>query len=134
MHTIRAILGVVKKKNETLSVAQGHQEQFLACWPALKGSLAQVRKPCIRPDCPACARGDKHPNWLLAYTHQGKRRCLYVPQAMVPVLRQALANGRRLERLLYTMGPRLLQEYRAKNPAQTGPAVKVAKGTRPSKS
>jgi hypothetical protein len=118
----------MKAKTEKMTVAQHYQRQLLACWPALKGSLAQVRKPCIRPSCPVCARGDKHPTWLLAYTHWGKRRCRYVPAAMVPVLRRALANGRRLERLLYEMGPRLLQEYRAQNPAQTGPAVKVKRG------
>jgi hypothetical protein len=36
-----------------------------------------------------------------------------------------LENGRRIERLLYEMGPALLREYRAENPAQTGPAVRV---------
>ena len=106
-------------------------EQLLALWPALKGSLAQVRKPCIRPNCPACARGDMHPNYLLAFTQKGHRRCLYVPLAMVPVLKQALKNGRRIEQLLYEMGPSLLQEYRAQNPAHTGPAARLkAKRTR----
>jgi hypothetical protein len=36
------------------------RQQFLQdlqrLWPAIKGSLAEVRKPCIRRDCPACAR------------------------------------------------------------------------------
>lgn len=123
MHTIRAILPVVKHKNIRSPVQQRFLEKLLPLWPALKGSLAQVRKPCIRPNCPACARGDKHPNYLLAFTHQGRRRCLYVPRAMVPVLKRALENGRRIEQLLYKMGPTLLREYRAQNPAQTGPAV-----------
>ncbi len=101
------------------------REQFLALWPALKGSLAQVRKPCIRPDCRACARGDKHPNYLLAFTQKGRRRCLYVPKAMVAVLKRALENGRRIEQLLKEMGPALLREYRAQHPAQTGPAVRI---------
>ena len=94
-------------------------------WPALKGSLALVYKPCIRPNCPACARGDKHPNYLLTFTQKGRRRSLYVPKAMVPVLKRALNNGRRIERLLYEMGPLLLKQYRAENPAQTGPALQV---------
>ena len=98
-------------------------KKFLTLWPALKGSLAQVRKPCIRPNCPACACGDKHSNYLLAFTEKGRRRCLYVPQAMVPVLKRALKNGRRVEQLLYEIGPALLREYRADHPAQTGPAV-----------
>ena len=33
---------------------------------AIKGSLAEIRKPCIRPNCPACARGDKHPAFILS--------------------------------------------------------------------
>ena len=106
-------------------VQQALLNKLLALWPALKGSLAEVHKPCIRPNCPACARGQKHPNYLLAFTQKGRRRCLYVPRSMVPVLKQALANGRRIEQLLYEMGPILLQDYRAKNPPQTGPAVSV---------
>ena len=98
-------------------------KQLQTCWPALKGSLALVHKPCIRPNCRACASGKKHPNHLLAFTHKGRRRCLYVPSAMVPLLKRALENGRRMEKLLYEMGPALIAEYRAKNPAQTGPAV-----------
>ena len=106
-------------------VQQLFLKKLLTLWPALKGSLAEVRKPCIRPNCPACARGDKHPNYLLAFTEKGRRRCLYVPKAMVPVLKRALKNGRRVEQLLYEMGPALLREYRADHPAQTGPAVPV---------
>ncbi len=108
-------------------VQQLFLKKLLTLWPALKGSLAEVRKPCIRPNCPACARGDKHPNYLLAFTQKGQRRCLYVPGDMVPVLKRALENGRRIEQLLYAMGPALLGEYRSHNPAQTGPAVQ-AKG------
>jgi len=76
-------------------------DKLRALWPALKGSLALVRKPCIRPGCRACAQGEKHPNYLLTFTHQRRRRCLYVPKAMVSVLKRALQNGRRIEQLLY---------------------------------
>ena len=88
------------------------QAQFHALWPALKGSLAKVYKPCIRKNCAACARGDKHPAWLLAFTQQGRRRCLYVPLALVPAIQQALKNGRKLEALLYKMGGAMVQEHR----------------------
>ena len=125
MHTLYAILPHVKQENTNVPLEQFFQEQVRTWWPALKGSLAQVHKPCIRPHCQVCARGEKHPNYLLTFTEKGRRRCLYVPKAMVPVLQRALENGRRLERLLYEMGPALLREYRAKNPAQTGPAVQV---------
>ena len=125
MHTLSAILWVVKQKQLTFSAQQRFWEKLQHCWPALKGSLALVHKPCIRPNCTTCASGKKHPNYLLAFTDQGRRRCLYVPAAMVPVLRRALANGRRIEKMLYEMGPALLAEYRAKHPAQTGPAVNL---------
>src|SRR3954463_6888796 len=128
---IPAMLRPVKQKSAAPGVEKRFRDKLLRCWPALKGSLAQVYKPCTRPNCAACARGDKHPNYLLAFSEKGRRRCLYVPKAMVPVLKRALNNGRRLEQLLYAMGPALLQEYRAKNPAPTGPA---ARATRPRKS
>jgi hypothetical protein len=108
--------------------------KLLALWPAIKGSLAQVRKPCIRPNCPLCARGDKHLNYLLAFTDKGRRRCLYVPKAMVPALKRALDNGRQIEKLLYKMGPTLLKAFRAQNPAQTGPAVRLKRKKSTSKS
>ena len=115
----------MKPNLKSTALPKDFLKQLLPLWPALKGSLAQVRKPCIRPNCPACARGDKHPNYLLAFTEKGKRRCLYVPRAMVPVIQRALDNGRRLEQLLYQTGPALLRAYRAQNPAQTGPAARL---------
>jgi len=128
------MLRSVKQNSTEHGVAKRFREKLLSCWPALKGSLAEVYKPCTRPHCPACARGDKHPNYLLAFSEKGRRRCLYVPTAMVPVLKRALKNGRRLEQLLYAMGPALLQEYRAKNPAQTGPATRTTSRRQKSKS
>ena len=123
------------KQNRTHSSAQKlFQDKLLALWPAIKGSLAEVRKPCIRPNCPVCARGDKHPNYLLAFTHKGRRRCLYVPKAMVSALERALENGRQIEKLLYEMGPALLKQFRAQNPAQTGPAMRRKSKKHPSKS
>lgn len=119
----------MKQKNLTSRVQQRFWKQLQACWPALKGSLALVHKPCVRPNCRTCASGKKHPNYLLAFSDKGRRRCLYVPAAMVPALKRALRNGRRIEQLLYQMGPALLEEYRAQNPAQTGPAVAIRKSS-----
>ena len=48
--------------------------QLRALWPALKGSLSRVRKPCIRPRCRACARGTQHRAWLLAFTQQSLKK------------------------------------------------------------
>jgi hypothetical protein len=134
MHTMHARLALVKHKNICSSVQQRFLEKLLPLWPALKGSLALVHKPCIRPNCPACARGDKHPNYLLTFTQKGQRRCLYVPGDMVPALKRALENGRQIERLLYAMGPALLREYRDQNPTKTGPAVQIKHKKRQPKS
>ncbi len=81
-------------------------------WPAIKGSLAEVHKPCIRPNCAACARGEKHSAFILSFAEKGRRRCMYVPAALVPQLQQALRNGQALEPFLYQMGPELLRQYR----------------------
>lgn len=76
------------------------QQRIAALWPAAKGSLSEVRKPCVRKGCKACAEGIRHPAWLLTFRLEGKRRCVYVPREQVPALQQALANGREVERLL----------------------------------
>lgn len=121
-------------KNPHSPLQQRFLDQLRASWPALKGSLALVHKPCVRPNCASCARGEKHPNYLLAFTQKGHRRCLYVPKPMVPLIKHALENGRRIEQLLYDMGPALLRQYRLENPAQTGPALKLNRAKSRSKS
>src|SRR5271157_2163886 len=104
-------------KNTQLSIHEW-KPQFAALWPALKGSLNKVYKPCVRKNCPACARGDKHPAWLLTFTQKGRRHCLYVPLALLPTIQQAERNGRRLEALLYAVGPALVKEYRKNRKAE----------------
>ena len=87
-------------------------QQLSQLWPAIKGSIAQVHKTCLRPGCKACARGDKHPAFILSFTQGGKRRCMYVPKELVPLFERALRNGRQIETLLYELGPALLQQHR----------------------
>lgn len=87
-------------------------QQITKLWPAIRGSLAQIRKTCLRPGCKACARGQKHPAFIFSFTQDGKRRCMYVPKDLVPLFKRALQNGRRIETLLYELGPRLLREHR----------------------
>lgn len=110
--------------NRSFKTTQKWQAQFQVLWPALKGSLAKVRKPCIRKNCPACARGDKHPAWMLSFTHRGRRHCLYVPLELVPAIRRVYQNGRRLEDLLYRVGPALIKEFRRERPESRHPRLK----------
>jgi hypothetical protein len=96
--------------------SDGGQERFLAqigrLWPAAKGSVAEVRKPCIRAGCKACAEGRKHRAFILAYKEGKRRRCLYVPAARVVSLRAAIANGRRIEQLLSECGAAMVKQAR----------------------
>ena len=108
-----------RSKSPDSVLHQNFLRQLQKLWPAIKGSLAQVRKPCIRPNCPACARGDKHPAFILSFPDKGRRRCMYVPAELVPQLQQALLNGKALEELLYQMGPELLRQHRQQRDAPT---------------
>lgn len=101
------------------NIQKRFQAELLTLWPVLKGSLAEVRKPCIRPNCAACACGAKHAAFIWSFTEKGRRRCMYVPAEMVPRLRQGLENGRKLEALLTQLGPLLLRQYRQE---RTSPA------------
>ena len=103
-------------KSSDSALRQNFLRQLEKLWPAIKGSLAQVRKPCIRPNCDACAR-DKHAAFILSFTDKGRRRCMYVPAELVPQLQQALRNGKALEAQLYQLGPELLRQYRKQRDA-----------------
>lgn len=114
----------MRNKSVFPALREQYFRELQRLWPALKGSVAAVRKPCVRPNCPACARGDKHLVWTLSLREQGRRRCLYVPAELVPLLQQAVANGRRLEQLLYQMGPALLRQHREQRTGHRQPAAR----------
>ena len=98
--------------NDPLLAKQKWNDQISALWPAIKGSLAKVYKPCIRKNCPACARGDKHPAWLFSFNSRGRRKTMYVPLALVGTMKKALTGGRKIEQLLYLTGPEVIKDYR----------------------
>ena len=84
-----------------------------ALWPVAKGSLARVARPCGRPKtCRACRSGKRHPMWIFTFRRDGRQHCRYVPADLVKPLRQALANGRRLEARLVEEGAALIERYR----------------------
>jgi predicted GIY-YIG superfamily endonuclease len=88
------------------------KKEIQSLWPAAKGSLAKIYKPCIRKNCPACARGDKHPAWILSMSLKGRRKVMYVPLALVAQMRQAIKNGRKIEQLLNRTAQDLIKEHR----------------------
>jgi hypothetical protein len=96
--------------NNKLKVKWTAQIQNL--WPAIKGSLAQVRKPCIRKNCQACASGKKHPAWILSVVAGGRRSTLYIPEALVGHIKQAIKNGRKIEGLLQKTAIQMVKNHR----------------------
>ena len=94
----------------------GERDRFLAQiasrWPAAKGSVAEVCKPCVRAGCKAYAEGRKHRAFILSYKEGARRRCLYVPAERVAALRTAIANGRRIEQLLSPCGAEMVRQAR----------------------
>ena len=89
-------------------------------WPMAKGSLAEVRKPCIRQNCRACLSGRKHPAFIFGFREKGRQRCMHVPRELAPALRKAIENGRWLEEELSRMGRQLIEAYRGNREKNTG--------------
>jgi hypothetical protein len=98
--------------------------QIQHLWPAIKGSLAQVRKPCIRKNCRACASGEKHPAWILSVVTEGRRSTLYVPEALVAQIKQAIKNGRKIEDLLQKAAIQMVKNHRSLVKKTTKPTPK----------
>src|SRR6266481_8383811 len=97
-------------KSESLAdVQRWLQQQTANLWPAALGSLSFRRSPCIRPHCPACLSGEKHPSYVLYGRQQVRRFSLYVPEELVPQVQRWLDNGRALQELLYQAASRNLQ-------------------------
>ena len=81
-------------------------------WPLAKGTLAEIRKPCIRSGCKACACGKKHPALVYMFMENGRQRCMYVPRGLAAQLRQAIANGKEYEARIRPLGRELIRGYR----------------------
>ena len=102
------------------------REAFLGAarelWPAVKGSLARVARPCGRPKkCAACLSGRRHPMWIFTFRREGRLRCRYVPEELVPALRRAVANGRKLEKRLAEEGAAFIERYRRERSSREAP-------------
>jgi len=90
------------------------KDEVARLWPAAQGSITNVRKPCINKSCETCRRGEKHPATILTYWKDKKHYCMYVPKGLVRELKEALQNGRKIEKMMKEMGPYLIREYREK--------------------
>lgn len=101
---------VMPKRSESPEdVEQWFRTQAAALWPAALGSLGHRTCPCTRAHCPACARGDKHPSYVLYVRVKGRRTSIHVPDALAPQIQRAIANGRALQSLLHEAGRRFTE-------------------------
>ncbi len=87
-------------------------EEVAGLWPLAKGSLSEVKKPCVREGCKACEAGRGHPAWIYTFREGGKLRCMHVRPELVAELRLAIDNGRRLEAALTRLGRELVLRRR----------------------
>lgn len=88
------------KTESPLDVQRWFREQGRDLWPAGLGSLSLRRSRCIRENCAACVSGEQHLSHVLYGRQQGRRFAIYVPDELVPQIRQCLENGRALQDLL----------------------------------
>jgi hypothetical protein len=106
-------------KSESLTdVQRWFQSHAATLWPAALGSLSLRRSRCIRKSCSACARGEKHPSWVLSGHLQGKRFSVYVPESRVAEIQRCLKNGRALQELLYASAWRYVQALKQSDMSQ----------------
>lgn len=97
---------MAKKIESPADVERWFRTQAAALWPAALGSLSHRACPCTREHCPACARGEKHPNYVLYVRVNGRRTSIYIPAELAPQIEHALANDRALQELLHEAGRR----------------------------
>ncbi len=88
--------------------------QVSELWPLAAGSLSLRTGPCIREHCSACQRGEGHASYALYGRKKNRRFSVYVPEELVPLVQQAVNNGRKLEQLLREAGIRYTVALKAK--------------------
>src|SRR5213594_1537636 len=78
-------------------------------WPVAVGSCLCEGVPVFARIAPACASGKGHSSYAL-YGRRGKRRfSVYMPERLVPEVRAAIQNGRRLQELINEAGARYVR-------------------------
>jgi len=98
-------------------VAGRFRREMKTLWPLAKGTLAEIRKPCIRAGCKTCASGKKHPALVYMFREKGRQRCMYVPGGLAGQLCQAIANWKRLEACSSALGREIILGYRLQRSA-----------------
>jgi len=78
---------------------QARVKELQAKGPLVAASLVAIRRKCGRPGC-HCLTGEGHPGFLLTCKEKGKTRSVYVPQDLVPEVRQWITEYKRIKPLI----------------------------------
>jgi hypothetical protein len=95
-----------KNTEKPAEIGQWFWDTVQALWPVADGSLSLRKSSCVRVNCSACAAGEGHRSYVLYGRGEKKRFSIYVPEELVPEVRAALENGRRLKDLISEAGLR----------------------------
>ena len=118
-------MGTRTRKTETEGpalVGEWFGNAIESIWPVADGSLSLRKSPCVRANCPACAAGEGHRSYVLYGRTAKKRFSIYVPEDLVPEVKAAMENGRRLKELISEAGLRYtqaLKETRKRRASET---------------
>lgn len=115
----------MKRSESPEDVRHWFLRQVSELWPLAAGSLSLRTGPCIREHCSACQRGEGHASYAFYGRKKNRRFSVYVPEELVPLVQQAVNNGRKLEQLLREAGIRYTVALKAKR--ATGASVKKRK-------
>ena len=105
------------KNKQEKKTAEEAFAQFASEFPVAKGSLTATHSPCTRKGCRLCAEGRGHPKLIFTFREGGKLRGLYVRPEHEAAVREALENGRTVERMLVEAGRDLVLSMRRRDDA-----------------
>jgi hypothetical protein len=117
----------MKRSESPEDVRRWFLHQVSELWPLATGSLSLRTGPCIREHCSACEHGEGHASYALYGRQKNRRFSLYVPEELVPLVQQAVDNGRKLEALMREAGLRYTVALKAKRAG--GALIKKRKAT-----
>lgn len=86
--------------------------EFAKGFPVARGCLTATHSPCTRKNCKRCAEGQGHPKLIYTYHDNGKLKGLYVRPEHEAAVRQAIENGRAVERMMAAAGRDLILSLR----------------------
>jgi len=107
-------------RDEIRDLRRGFLDAIRQLWPVATGSLSLRKGPCIRENCQACASGKGHSSYALYGRRKGRRFSIYVPEELVPEVRGAIENGRRLQELINETGVRYVRTLKKGRAATPG--------------